>query len=472
MLSMGTQTLDFCVDEMFPHEVLNRSSLIDHGPSQLRADAVDIIEHAIRAADPYEATSKLVHVEGNFLHICSRQYNLRVLKNIFILGAGKATQGIALALEEILGDYITEGVVILKNGEINHLKRIRVVYASHPIPDENSMQGAWELVKLARKAEEHDLVISAFTGGSSALAVLPPEGVSLTDKQCLNELLLSSGASIREINAVRKHVSLIKGGRLALEVFPAELVILTVSDVVGDPLDYITDPTVPDTSTYIDAWNTLDKYRLWDQLPHDIREYLKRGIEIESPKNFDGQFHPFVLVDGDAAFNGAVKRCIKLGYDANLIPKEIEGESCVQARNIVDQAESIFKKTRGKKPLILIGRGETIVTIAGSHGKGGPNQEFALTAALAIQGYHGIVAASIDMDGTDGPTVFSGAIVDGWTVARAQELGFEAGECLKIHASTVLLKAADDLVYTGPTGTNVNDLMFILIDRRKCDSDK
>ena len=464
---MATQTLDYCVDEMISHEVLNRSCLIDHGPSQLRADAVDIIEHAIRAADPYEETRKLVHLEGNLLQIGTLNYDLRIWKNVFILGAGKATQGIALALEEILGDHITDGVVILKRGEGNHLKRIRVVYASHPVPDEASIQGAWELVELARKAGEHDLVISAITGGSSALAVLPPDGVSLSDKQCMNELLLSSGASIREINAVRKHVSLIKGGRLALEVFPAELVILTVSDVVGDPLDYITDPTVPDTSSYIDAWNTLDKYCLWDQLPHAIREYLKRGIEIESPKSFDGKFHPFVLVAGDAAFKGAVNRCIELGYDATLIPKEIEGESCAQARAIVDQAESKFKETRGDKPFTLIGRGETIVTIAGSHGKGGPNQEFALTAALAIQGHDGIVAASIDMDGTDGPTVFSGAIVDGWTVARAKELGFEAEECLKNHASTVLLKAADDLVYTGPTGTNVNDLMFILIDRRK-----
>ena len=184
---MASQTLDYWVDEMISHEVLNRSSLIDHGLSHLRADAVDIIEHAIQAADPYEATRKLVHLEGNLLQIGTLEFDLRVWKNIFVLGAGKATQGIALALEEILGDHITEGIVILKRGKDNHLKRIRVVYASHPVPDEASVQGARELVELARKAGEHDLVISAITGGSSALAVLPPDGVSLADKQCLNE---------------------------------------------------------------------------------------------------------------------------------------------------------------------------------------------------------------------------------------------------------------------------------------------
>lgn len=455
---------------MILHEVRNRSKLIDHGPSQLRADAVDIIDHAILAADPYWGTLKLIHLAGDLLQIGDYQYNLRDWRHIYVVGAGKATHGIALALEEILGEHITEGVVILKRGEESHLQRIRVVYASHPVPDEASVHGARELIALARKADENDLVISAITGGSSALAVLPPDGVSLADKQCLNELLLSSGASIREINAVRKHVSQFKGGRLALEIFPAELIVLTVSDVVGDPLDYITDPTVPDTSTILDAWNTLDKYRLWDRAPDSIREYLQQGMGTESPKSFEGHFHAFILVTGDAAFKGAVNRAIELGYLATLIPKEIEGESCLQAQDMLDQAMSLFKETRGEMPFILIGRGETIVTIADSRGAGGPNQEFALAAALGIEGLQGIVAVSIDMDGTDGPTDFSGAIVDGWTVARAKERGLEAGEYLKIHNSTVLLNAAEDLIYTGPTGTNVNDLMFILMDRRPPES--
>ncbi len=455
-------------------QVLNRSGLVAHGPSHLRVDALDVIEHAIRAADPYEATKRLVRLEGNFLQIEALRFDLHERENIYVLGAGKASQGIALALEEILGERLTDSVVILKRGEVSRLKKTRVVYASHPVPDEGSLQGARELVELARKAGERDLVISVITGGSSALAVLPPQGVSLADTQRLNELLLASGASIREINAVRKHVSLIKGGRLALEVFPAELVVLTVSDVVGDALDYITDLTVPDTSTYLEAWKTLDKYRLWDRLPAPIRDHIQKGIETESPKSFKYNYHPFIVVAGDAAFDGAVARCKELGYAVTLIPKEIEGESTLQARTIVDQAQRLFKVSCKEKPCVLIGRGETIVSISGPSGKGGPNQEFALAAALAIQGLDGIVAASIDLDGTDGPTEFSGAIVDGLTVSRAKEHGFDAGEHLKNHASTELLKVTDDLVFTGPTGTNVNDLMFILMDRRdnRFDCDK
>jgi glycerate 2-kinase len=452
---------------MIWHEVLNRSSLIDHGPSKLRADAVDIIEYAIRAADPYKATRNLVHLDGNFLHIGSLAYDLSVLKNIFIVGAGKATQGIALALEEILEEHLTDGIVILKRGEDNRLKKTRVIYASHPVPDESSLEGAREMVKLARQAGENDLVISAVTGGSSALAVLPPPGVSLSDKQRLNELLLASGASIREINAVRKHVSLIKGGRLALEVFPAELVVLTVSDVVGDALDYITDLTVPDTSTYLEAWNTLDKYHLWEQIPGSIRNHLQKGIKTESPKSFVYNHYPFIIVAGDAAYKGAIVRCKELGYDVTMIEKEIEEESVTQARLIVDQAQRLFSISSTHMPCALIGRGETIVSISGISEKGGPNQEFSMAAADAIQGLDEIVSASIDLDGTDGPTEFCGAIVDGGTVIRAMEGGYDVENCLNIHASTVFLQAAGDLVFTGPTGTNVNDIMFILMDRTK-----
>jgi glycerate 2-kinase len=464
---MAIRTLACWVDKMGMHAVLNRSRLIDHGPTRLRADSVDMIEHAIRAADPYEATKRLVRLEGELLRIGGLQYDLRLWEKIYLLGAGKATQGIAVALEEILGERLSDGVVILKRGEPNRLKTTRVVYASHPVPDEGSLQGARLLVELARKAGERDLVISAITGGSSALAVLPPDGITLSDKQILNERLLASGASIREINAVRKHVSQIKGGRLALAAFPAELVVLTVSDVVGDPLDYITDLTVPDTSSYLDAWNTLDKYHLWHQLPPSICDYLRRGIQTESPKSFDGRYHPFIVVGGDAAYRGAVDRCIELGYSTTLIQQEIEGESRVQAGNIVSQAEGLFGESSKDKACALIGRGETIVTIEGVCGEGGPNQEFVLAAALAIQDHAGIAAASIDMDGTDGPTVFSGGIVDGGTIKRAGQRGYDAAGSLKNHASRDFLEAAGDLVFTGPTGTNVNDLMFVLMDRRK-----
>lgn len=463
---MATKTRAFGLGNINQTVVLNRARLIDHGPVRLRSDAVDIIEHAIRAADPYTAAKRLVNLQGSLLKVGPLEYDLDGWHNIYVIGAGKATQGIARALEEILGDRLTDGVVVLKRGEASQLSKVRVIYAAHPVPDEGSLRGGQALLDVARKAGAGDLVLATITGGSSALAILPPEGVSLAEKQCLNELLLNSGGSIREINAVRKHVSKIKGGRLALEIFPAELVSLTVSDVVSDPLDYITDLTVPDTSTFSDAWATLDKFNLWDKLPRSITQHLQKGQGIESPKEFQGRYHTFVIVPGDAAFQGALRRSRALGYETRAIPHEIEGEARFEAQTFVAEAENLFHEASIEKPCSLIGQGETTATIEGPHGEGGPNQEFALSAAGAIAGQHGTLAASVDLDGTDGPTDACGALVDGETVWRAVESGLDPVEALHNHASLEVLEKTGDLIFTGPTGTNVNDLMFVLMDRR------
>lgn len=440
-------------------EIRNRSRLIDHGPRMLREAAVDIIEHGIRAADPYAATTDLLKLDGGRLCVGPLEYDLREWNHIYVVGAGKATQSIALALEEVLGDCITDGLVILKRGELHRLRRIRIIEAAHPVPDGESHRGAQGIVKIARQAGRRDIVFAAITGGSSALLVWPAEGISLADKQALNEILLKCGASIREINAVRKHASRVKGGRLAQEIFPAELISLTVSDVVGDPLDYITGPTVPDTSTYEDAWRTLDKYGLWDRVPKSIRQHLKRGAEIESPKVFSNKYHTFLVVPGDAACLGAAQRSEELGYASHILTTEMEGESRDAAIAFVDFANTV------EAPCAIIAGGETIVTIYGDCGEGGSNQEFALSAALAIAGRKDIVVVSVDTDGTDGPTEASGGLVDGETIDRARAIGFDAGEYLRTHSALGLLEATGDLVITGPTGTNVNDLKFLLTGR-------
>jgi glycerate 2-kinase len=463
---LATGTRVFGAGNLKQPGVLNQRRLVDHGPARLRADAIDIIEQAIRAADPYEAARRLVQRQGSRLTIGPLEYDLDACRNIYLLGAGKATQGIALALEEILGERLTDGVVVLKLGEASQLGKVQVIHAAHPVPDEGSLRGGQALLELARRAQAGDLVLSAITGGSSALAILPPEGISLAEKQHLNTLLLNSGASIREINAVRKHVSQIKGGRLALEIFPAELVSLTVSDVIGDPLDYITDLTVPDTSSVSDAWATLDKYNLWEQLPDSITQHLQRGLEIESPKEFKGNYHTFVIVPGDAAFQGALNRSRSLGYETGAVADEIEGEARLEAQALVAEAEKLFREMSTERPCALLARGETTATIEGPHGEGGPNQEFALSAALTIAGREGILAASVDLDGTDGPTNACGALVDGGTVRRLVENGLDPLEALEQHASNQALESTGDLIYTGPTGTNVNDLMFVLMDRR------
>jgi hydroxypyruvate reductase/glycerate 2-kinase len=328
--------------------------------------------------------------------------------------------------------------------------------AAHPVPDAESLRGGQEVMALARRAGRGDLVFSTITGGSSALLVWPAEGIGLADKQALNRILLSCGASIREINAVRKHASRVKGGRLAEAIFPAELINLTVSDVTGDPLDYITGPTVPDTSTYQDAWRVLDRYELWERVPAPVRAHLERGPEIESPKAFSHAYHSFIVVPGDAACQGAARRCEELGYTAQILTVEMEGES-------YDQALAFVEATRSyEAPGALIAGGETVVTLEGECGVGGSNQEFALSAALAIASQAGVVVASVDTDGTDGPTEAAGGLVDGETVARAQGAGFEPEGCRRNHAALALLEATGDLVVTGPTGTNVNDLKLLL----------
>jgi glycerate-2-kinase len=343
------------------------------------------------------------------------------------------------------------------------LRRIRSLAAAHPVPDAESLRGGRELSGLARRAGERDLVFALITGGSSALLAHPPEGVSLADKQRLNEVLLASGAAIREVNAVRKHVSQVKGGRLAQLIFPARLVNLTVSDVVGDPLDCITDPTVPDTSTYQDAWRTLDKYDLWAKLPASVQAHLRRGAEIETPKAFTQRRHDFIVVPGDAACRGAVQRCEELGFATRLLTAELEGESREAASRFIEWAGDLENEWPTGRARAVVAGGETTVTLDGlTSAAGGPNQEFALSAACAIEGREGVVVGAIDLDGTDGPMQACGGLVDGGTVGRARAAGRDTYASLRSHATRALLETTGDLVLTGPTGTYVNDLMFFL----------
>jgi len=446
-------------------QIINREQLTGHGEKLLRRDAVDIIEKGLQRADPYTSTRNLVTLEKNTLRIGSLSYNLSEWENIYVIGAGKATQPVCLALEEILGEKITAGLVSLKCGESHQLNRIEIVDAAHPVPDENSLAAAQRMVEIARKAGPGDIVIAVITGGSSALLVWPLEGISLEDKRRVNQVLLDSGASIREINAVRKHLSRIKGGRLAQEIFPAELINLTVSDVVGDPLDYITDLTVPDTSFWDDAWRTMERYHLWDRIPETVAAALRSKAGGETPKEFQYNYHSFIVTPGDALCQGAARCCRELGYTTMIMTLELEGEACLKAKDFSSQAEVFSLSGAPGDKFALVAGGETTVTINGPCGEGGPNQEFALCAAEAIAGKGGIVIAALDADGTDGPTIAAGGVVDGETVRHASLQGLDLEAAKRSHASKGFLEAADDLVITGPTGTNVNDLMLALIRR-------
>jgi len=308
--------------------IQNSNVLLGHGNTELRNVALDIVEYALSAVDPYFAVKQLVHLDGERLTVGSLLLDLSQAKNVYVLGAGKATLRIAEALEDILGDRIDDGLIAIKQGQPHNLRSVRVIEAAHPFPDKTSLQAAKEALSLANRAQAGDAIFTAITGGSSALLCHPPESISLEEKRQVHKLLLECGADIVEINAVRKHLSLIKGGRLAQAALPAQLINLTVSDVVGDHLDYIAGPVVPDTSYLIDAIAVLKKYDLWNRVAPSVREHLGKGPSVETPKKLDGKLvYSFVVVPSAAAAKAACARAEELGFRPLLLTTHLEGES-------------------------------------------------------------------------------------------------------------------------------------------------
>jgi glycerate-2-kinase len=425
-----------------------------------------MIDAALEASNPYHAVKELVRLGGHVLHVGPRRYDLSRWRNIYVIGTGKATFPIARALEEILGDRITQGLVVLKKGQTGRLQRIKIIEASHPIPDANGLRGALQMLQLATSAHEGDIVFACITGGSSALLPLPVDSVSLTEKKKVNRLLLSCGASIFEINAVRKHLSKVKGGRLAQAVFPAELINLTVSDVVGDPLDYITDPTVPDTSTFKDALEVLRKYDLVRKVPSSVRKYLKKADpERETPKDFGGMpYHNFVLANNDSACEAVATAAESLGLRPMILSTRFDGESRELGKNFAAIAKEIRRSGKPlKPPCAIIGGGETVVTLDRNFGKGGPNQEFVVSTLLNMEGQKDFVVVGLDTDGTDGPTTGAGAVADASTGALAEAKAVDLSKALGAHAAFPALASLNEVIITGQTGTNVNDLKFLIL---------
>ncbi len=450
--------------------IKNRSELIAHGYRKGRKAAIDIIEHTLSATNPYIATKNLVNLQGEMLTVGTERFDLSQRDNIYVLGAGKATFPIAQALEEILGGRITEGLIIVKKGQEGTLNRIEIRRAAHPLPDRAGFEAAREIKRIAEKARHHDIVFCAITGGSSALMPLPVSGISLEEKRQVNELLLASGANIREINTVRKHLSDIKGGKLALSIFPAEIINLTVSDVTEDPLDYITDPTVPDTSTFSEAISVLGKYNLQAKLPSSAIHYLQSATpELETPKDF-GKFeslvHSFILIRSGVVCDAAAQKAKELGFTPLILTTMLEGESREVGIVFAGIAKEIKQANRPlPPPCAIIAGGETTVKIDGKCGEGGPNQEFALSAALEITHCDKTVIAALDTDGTDGPTDIAGGLIDNSTATRAKEKGLDIFHYLLEHDASRALSSLGDAIVTGSTGTNVNDLKILLVDR-------
>lgn len=447
--------------------IQNIDQLTAHGNSELRKVALDILEHALKAADPYRSVMRSLELEGDKLILEDLYLDLSQYARVFVLGAGKASRRIALALEEKLGDRITDGLVVLKHGDKADFERVNVVHAAHPIPDVNSCRAAEQMLAMAETFRQDDLVFAAITGGSSALLEAPAHGVALEDIQRVYELLLLSGADIVQINAVRKHLSRIKGGLLARSILPTTLISLTVSDVVGDMLDYITCPTVPDTSTFDDARRVLDEYDLWGSFPEAASAYLRSGDDLrETPKDFgDSPLHTFVIIKGDAACVAAADWAREMGFASMILTSKLSGEAREAGAFFASIAHEVIQHGRPiGAPCALIAGGENVVTIGSAErGTGGPNQEFALSASLGIAGLNNVVIASIDTDGYDGSTQSAGGLVDGSTIASTRANGLDPKGALRRHDVDTLLRQAEEAIITGPTGTNVNDLKVMLV---------
>jgi hydroxypyruvate reductase len=438
--------------------------------AELRRDALAIFQAGLQSADPVEAVKRHVTQKNNTLDIQGQKYALSSFDGIFVAGAGKASAKMAQAIEELLGDRLTGGVVNVKYGHSAPLRKVKINEAGHPLPDEAGVNGAQEIVSLLGETGEKDLVLCLLSGGGSALLPYPAEGLTLKDKQQTTKVLLECGATIHEINAIRKHLSQVKGGRLARLASPSTLISLILSDVIGDDLDSIASgPTVPDRSTFNDCLRVLEKYGVREKVPSVVTGFLQKGARGkvgETPKAHDPFFRKVqnvIIGSNSLAVQAAKKKADELGYDSIVLSSFIEGETQEVAKVHAAIAKEILSSGAPvRKPACVISGGETTVTIRGQ-GLGGRNQEFALAAATAIEGLDDVVVLSGGTDGTDGPTDAAGAIADGETVARAKKKGLDAGRFLRDNDSYHFFQPLGDLLMTGPTLTNVMDVRLVMV---------
>jgi glycerate 2-kinase len=426
----------------------------------MRRHARAIFQAALAAADP----------TGAVVAYLRRRRGLDRFHRIYVVGAGKAGASMALGVERVLGRRITQGLVNVKYGHLEALRHTKLHECGHPLPDAQGAAGALRIAEIVRQAESGSLVICLVSGGASALLPLPAEPITLQEKQAVTGLLLACGATIHEINAVRKHLSSIKGGQLARLAWPAAVDTLLLSDVIGDDLDVIgSGPTAPDASTFATARAVLDKYQIFNRAPASVRDRIERGLrgEVEeTPKTGDPVFERVrhtIVGSSRLALDAAARRARQLGYRPLVLSGEVQGETRDVARMHAAIAREVALRGRpARPPVCLITGGETTVTLRGG-GLGGRNQEFVLAAAIDLAGLPDVVVFSAGTDGTDGPTDAAGAVADGETCRRKPD----AAEHLARNDSYHYFQSLGDLVVTGPTNTNVMDVRLVLIGAPK-----
>lgn len=454
--------------------IRDKIQLIKNGVTELdqraRMLALESLEAAVKAVDPKQIIKSKLSLKNSILNVDRYHFNLEKFKHVYVIGGGKASGSMANAIEQILGKYITAGIVNVPYGDKSKTSIIKLHEASHPIPDETGVQGTTQMLKIAEQANENDLIICLISGGGSSLMPLPRGEVSIADKREITDALLKCGATINEINTVRKHISEFKGGWLAKKGYPATILNLILSDVLGDPLDFIASgPTVPDSTTFSDAVKVLKKYALWDKAPKTIKKILsdgEKGLIPETPKVNDEAFKKVfnVVVGNNRLASQTACKQLKLNkLNTLLLTTTLEGEAQHVGTVLSSIASEVVSSDNPiPKPAGIVVGGETTVTVTGK-GLGGRNQEIALAAALKLKTADGIVVASLSTDGIDGPTDAAGAIVDGKTLKKAEKKGLTPEEYLAKNDSYNFFSKIGDLIFTGPTGTNVNDVSVIVV---------
>lgn len=434
-----------------------------------RKIATDIFLAGVESVKPKNLIQRFVRLEGEELTLGTLKFNLLITEKVYVIGFGKASAMMAKELELILSDRICEGHIITKYHHAVPLKFMSVTEAGHPVPDENSLMGTEKILGIARKANKDDLVICLISGGGSALFSDLPTGCSLSGLKELNAVLLKSGATIQEMNCIRKHLSKVKGGQLAKIISPAMVVSLILSDVIGDQLDIIASgPTAPDQTTFANALAIVEKYNIENLIPASINQYLLDGQEgkysetLKIEKDLMRQIHNVIVGNNTIALNESARRAEQFGYQTSIITNKLEGKTERIANDLVEIAFKTQRERNQKKICLLFG-GEPTIKVNGS-GKGGRNQHLALISAKLLENRQGITILSGGTDGTDGPTDAAGAVCDSATTQNAKQHQLDIGKFTDDFDSFHFFEAEGGLIRTGPTQTNVMDIIVVLIN--------
>jgi len=436
--------------------------------SNLHKLALDIVEHGLYAADPYFAVLKSVKRAGKTIVV--NGMNFEVYGSVHVIGFGKASKRMAMALYEVLGDLVAGGVVISPEGS-ERIGPIDIVVGDHPIPGKNTLEASQRLLRYLDEAvHRHDIVFVLISGGGSALFEIPADEITLEELGMLTRELMKRGADIVELNAVRKHLSLVKGGKLLHFIKAEKVISLIVSDVVGDRLDTIASgPTASDETTFFDAYEVLKRYGLWDSAPSSIRQYIERGMRGEVPETLKQgdklleKVTNIIIASNRISLEAMASKAKESGFNPLILSPYIEGE----ARHVGKVLGAIIKSVKElghpiPPPAAILAGGETTVTVRGS-GIGGRNQELCLSLAMTIEGLGNVVAVCIGSDGIDGTSPAAGAIVDGYVVKQAREQGLDPLAYLENNDSYTFFNKLRRAIITGYTGTNVNDLFVALV---------